>query len=117
MEPDMRQHRYEIEFYKTRSGHAPFEAWIESIRDARTVDAIVTRLARIRAGNLGDRRGLGNGIFELRFFLGPGYRIYFARPGRSLLVLLTGGSKGSQKADIEKVKVWYADYQARQEQP
>jgi putative addiction module killer protein len=108
---------YELHNYQTSTGRVPFESWIESLHDTRTADAMVARLARIRAGNLGDTRRLGAGVYELRFFFGPGYRIYFARPSRFTLLLLTCGAKASQRADIEKAKAWYADYQARQVQP
>lgn len=103
-----------LDTIKQRMAGYRFREWVESIRDLHAVEVIALRLDRIRAGNLGDYRKLGNGICEFRFFVGPGYRIYFARPSRRILLLLMGGAKGSQKADIEKAKAWYADYQARQ---
>jgi len=65
------------------------------------------RLRRIEQGNYGDCKHIQNGLFELRFFFGPGYRIYFGEDGNTLVILLCGGDKSSQKKDILKaIKYW-----------
>jgi putative addiction module killer protein len=66
---------------------------------------IVRRIARVAAGNFGDVRPVGGGVSELRIDHGPGFRVYFARRGESLVVLLCGGDKGSQARDIARAKV------------
>ena len=68
---------------------------------------------RVYAGNFGDYRALGSGVYELRVDWGPGYRVYFARSGRVVLLLLCGGDKTSQPRDIERAKAYLQNYQRR----
>ena len=78
-----------------------FEVWARSLRDRRARGAIALRIARTEAGNLGDRKSLGRGLWEMRFMVGPGYRLYYCvRPGRSVLLLI-GGDKSTQSRDIQ----------------
>lgn len=74
--------------------------------------AVAARLARVEGGNLGDCKTIkgGQGVKELRIPKGPGYRIYFGEDGDTIVILLTGGGKGSQKKDIEKAKAFWKDY-------
>jgi putative addiction module killer protein len=81
-----------------------FETWFRGLADEQAQDRIVARLARIRLGNFGDVKAVGEGVSELRIDAGPGYRVYFVRRGAAVYVLLTGGDKGSQKRDIEAAK-------------
>lgn len=81
-----------------------FKAWLAGLRDRQAKFAIGVRLARLMRGSLGDLRPVGDGVSELRFHIGPGYRIYLVRRGNVLIVLLHGGDKSSQARDIEKVK-------------
>jgi putative addiction module killer protein len=81
-----------------------FEAWFYGLADEQAQDRIVVRLARIRLGNFGDVKAVGDGVRELRIDAGPGYRVYFVRREAAVYVLLTGGDKGSQKRDIEAAK-------------
>ena len=76
----------------------------ESLKDGRARAAIAKRMVRIQAGNFGDAKYLGDGVSELRFDLGPGYRVYFHRRGDVVVILLCGGDKKTQSADIEKAK-------------
>jgi len=78
-----------------------FRAWRLSLRDLRARDRIAARIRRLELGNPGDVRPVGEGVFELRIHWGPGYRIYFVNRGRRVLVLLAGGDKRSQAADIQ----------------
>ena len=64
-------------------------------------------------GNFGDHKGVGEGIFELRLFFGPGYRVYFAEDGDTIVLLLCGGDKSSQSRDIELAKQCWKDYKER----
>lgn len=69
------------------------------------------RLLRIESGNLGDYKSIGEGVFELRFFFGSGYRIYFGFSGETVVLLLCGGDKSSQTKNIEKAKIIWKDAQ------
>lgn len=77
-----------------------FICWFDAMRDRKGQTIIARRIERVAGGNLGDVKSLGGGLHELRIAFGPGYRIYFAFEGDVLVVLLTGGDKGSQKRDI-----------------
>jgi putative addiction module killer protein len=77
-----------------------FAAWIDGLRDLHGRARILARIERLAAGNPGDSAPVGGGVVELCIDCGPGYRVYFARRGRALLVLLAGGDKGSQRRDI-----------------
>ena len=67
----------EIQKLELESGRVPFDDWFESLGDLRMQAAVDARLARVRAGNFGDHKGVGAGIFELRISLGPGLRVYY----------------------------------------
>ena len=84
--------------------------WMKGLRDIRGKQAIEARLARVRLGNLGDHRLVGDGVTELRFFIGPGYRVYIGLEGDTVVILLCGGDKGSQAGDIEMAKAFRKDY-------
>ena len=71
------EHPIEIQYYRTPNGKQPFTEWFESIRDKNTQNRIDKRLERLEDGNFGDCQSVGEGVFELRFHFGPGYRIYF----------------------------------------
>ncbi len=71
---------------------------------------ILARLARVRQGNLGDCRTVGDGVSELRVDYGPGYRVYFGQKGQTLVVLLCGGDKQSQVRDIRLAKQFWQEY-------
>ncbi|HEX4839878.1 MAG TPA: type II toxin-antitoxin system RelE/ParE family toxin [Rhabdochlamydiaceae bacterium] len=93
----------EIELYVLPSGKEPFTEW-ES-RLSRGVQSIVTtRLARLRGGNFGDAKSISNGVYELRIQYGPGYRIYYGKRGKTIVILLCGGDKSTQKRDIQRAK-------------
>jgi putative addiction module killer protein len=72
----------------------------------------MTRLERVEMGNLGDHRGVGEGVFELRIDLGPGYRVYFGEDGERLVILLIAGTKRTQRRDIEAAKQFWRNYHA-----
>lgn len=91
-------------------GRTPiFDQWLEKLRD-RTARAIISRrIDRVAEGNLGDVKSLGDGISEIRVDHGPGYRVYFTRRGKVLIVLLCGGDKGSQTRDVARAKLLAAE--------
>jgi putative addiction module killer protein len=77
-----------------------FARWLDDLRDLRGRARIQARLERLAAGNPGDVAPVGEGVSELRIDIGPGYRVYFTRRGRALIILLAGGSKHTQANDI-----------------
>ncbi|WP_150292914.1 MULTISPECIES: type II toxin-antitoxin system RelE/ParE family toxin [Pseudomonas] len=81
-----------------------FTNWRSSIRDLRAKIAIGRRIERASMGNLGDVKTLGEGISEMRIDVGVGYRVYFTLRGRKIVILLAGGDKSSQDADIRRAK-------------
>lgn len=84
-----------IEVRKT----SEFQNWLTKLRDQRAVARITTRIARVEAGLMGDVKYF-DGIGELRVDYGPGYRVYFAKRGQTIIILLCGGDKRTQKRDI-----------------
>jgi len=82
----------------------PFDEWFDSLRDRRMQAAVDSRLARVRAGNFGDCKSVGSGVFELRIALGPGLRVYYGLHGRQIVILLGGGDKSTQTRDIRRAQ-------------
>lgn len=109
----MQTYRYEIEYYRTEKDRKPFRDWLESLRDVRARAKVRVRLDRARLGNLGDRKHVGNGVFEMRIDYGPGYRIYFGLEGERLILLLLGGDKSTQQKDIDLATAYWRDHQER----
>jgi len=84
-----------------------FELWLEGLGDEKTSQIVRRRLFRLAGGNLGDCRSLGDGVHELRIDYGKGLRVYFANEGDEIVIILHGGTKKRQQADIDKAKqVW-----------
>lgn len=104
---------YQIEHYITAGGADVFNDWIDSVRDQRAIAKVLTRIDRLALGNFGDYRALDGGVFELRVDEGPGYRVYAARVGKVVVLLLCGGDKKSQAKDIENAKAYLQDYKER----
>ena len=77
-----------------------FHHWLGSLADRRAVARILDRIKRASNGNFGDTKPVGSGVSELRIDTGPGYRVYFFRRGKELVILLCGGDKKTQKSDI-----------------
>jgi putative addiction module killer protein len=98
-----------IREYIAADGRNPFREWLIAL-DVKTRARIQARILRFSTGNLGDHKSVGAGLFEARVMFGPGYRIYFGRRGRDLVVLLLGGDKSSQAPDIRRAQVYWADY-------
>lgn len=104
----------EIEEYQSEDGDVPFSAWLDGLRDGMGRGRILKRLTKLRAGLMGDWKMVGGGVMELREDHGPGYRIYCARHGLMLIVLLAGGDKKTQQQDIEYAQNYWQDWKRRQ---
>lgn len=78
-----------------------FVRWLDGLRDIRARARVQVRIERLAAGNPGDVEPVGEGVSEMRIDYGPGYRVYFKRQGREVVILLAGGDKRTQSADIK----------------
>lgn len=86
-----------------------FASWLIKLKDERARATIASRIDRLALGNAGDAAVVGEGVRELRIHFGPGYRVYFTRRGRTIVILLCGGDKRSQSKDIVKAKALAAN--------
>lgn len=101
---------YEIGIYQTATGKEPYTEWEKGL-DKITMARIDARLTRIRElGNIGNCKPVGNGVYELKFDFGPGYRVYFGLKTETFMILLLGGSKKGQEKDINKSKEYWKDH-------
>lgn len=105
---------FEVEIYETSRGKRPFDTWFEDIREYNSRAKILTRIDRLKVGNFGDCKSVGDHVCELRIHYGPGFRIYYSKIGNKLILLLCGGNKSSQTKDINKAKEYLEDYQNRE---
>lgn len=103
----------EVRRYRTLQGVEPFTDWISRLKDRGARARILVRIERVALGNLGDAKPLRQGVWELRVDTGPGYRVYFGREGSVVVILLGGGDKRTQDADIEKAIESWDEYQKR----
>lgn len=91
--------RYHLEQTST------FARWLKSLKDLQARAAIVLRLKQVQAGHLGDVKYVGGGVSELRWHLGPGYRVYLCKRGDAIILLLAGGDKSTQQRDIARAQL------------
>ncbi|MBV1701456.1 MAG: type II toxin-antitoxin system RelE/ParE family toxin [Hyphomicrobiales bacterium] len=89
-----------IEVRKTST----FLQWLTALRDQRAVARIQIRIDRVLLGNFGDVKAVGEGVCEMKIDYGPGYRVYYVQRGKTLVLLLCGGDKSTQKSDIAEAK-------------
>lgn len=105
----------DIRFYTDASGRAPFEEWLNALKDVQGRARIRARLARLLAGNFGDCKPLRDGVQELRIDHGPGYRVFLSRQGPVLVLLLCGSDKSEQDKAIKLALAYLADWKQRGE--
>jgi len=99
--------------YADANGHEPFSEWYFSLRDLRLKKAVDRRMQRAELGHFGDCKPCQDGVWELRIDLGPGHRIYYARHGQTVVLLLCAGDKRTQQADIARASACWKDWQRR----
>ena len=104
----------EIRHYVNPVGKDVFDDWLTELADARAQAKIATRINRLAAGNSGDCKSLRQGLYELRVDWGPGYRVYYAMIGKACVLLLCGGDKRKQAADIERALEYLRDYKDKE---
>jgi putative addiction module killer protein len=107
----------EVREYQTAEGKTPLTEWLASLGDGATRARITARLDRLKAGLLGDWKNVGGGVCESRIDHGPGYRVYYAQEGNTLILLFCGGDKSTQGKDIETAHAYWKDYKARFPKP
>ncbi len=95
-----------------RDGESVFGKWFLTL-DATAAAKLTTALYRLEQGNFSNVKSVGKGVSEYRIYFGPGYRIYFGRSGYELIILVGGGTKKTQKKDIEKAQMFWAEYKKR----
>jgi len=103
----------QVDIYLDKDGKAPFSIWMNDLVDVKGRAKVRERIARLRLGNMGDCEPVGEGVSELRIHYGPGYRVYIGQDGKTIVVLLLGGTKRSQKNDIKTAKILWQDYKER----
>lgn len=101
--------RFLIQEFLTTAGESPFRIWLGRL-DTTSRARIQARIFRVEEGNLGDAKSIGEGVWELRFTIGPGYRVYFGRDGQKIILLLLGGDKATQRKDILKARLYWSTY-------
>lgn len=99
----------DVRRYQRVDGAVPLTQWLAGLRDARARAKLEIRFRRVSLGIFGDVKSVGEGVSELREDIGAGYRVYVGRHGTALVVLLCGGDKGSQDADIRRAKEYWLD--------
>ena len=103
----------EVRRYQAPDGPIPVDDWLDGLRDRAARQRIVARLDRLSENLRGDWKSVGGGVYELRVDYGPGYRVYYAQDGATLILLLCGGAKRTQDKDIEKAHAFWKDHKAR----
>jgi putative addiction module killer protein len=94
----------EIKKLELQNGLVPFDEWFDALHDRKMHAAVDARLTRARAGNFGDCKSVGGGVFELRIALGPALRVYYGLQGQQVVILLGGGDKSTQARDIRRAQ-------------
>lgn len=105
---------FELRHFLTVAGKDIFEDWLDSLRDLRAQATILARLDRLELGMFGDAKAVGGGVSELRIDVGAGYRVVFARRGKMVLLLLCGGDKSTQSADIKRAIKYLNEFDQRE---
>ena len=99
----------QVVHYITKDDRDYFGEWLHN-QDVQAIAHVQKRIDRIARGNFGDHKGVGKGVAELRIEFGPGYRVYYGRDGRELVILLGGGTKKRQAADIKTAQKYWKLY-------
>ena len=103
----------QIFHYLTPDGRDLFQEWLDRLKDRKAKVAVQRRVDRLQGGGFGDSRFCRNGVWELRMDIGAGYRVYYARSGAEVILLLCAGSKNTQDADIDRAIACWQDYLRR----
>ena len=99
--------------YKTEAGAEPVTEWLLSLKDNLVQAKMRLRINRVAEGNFGDCSSVGDGVSELREHIGAGFRMYFGQQGKTIVILLCGGTKRTQTSDINTAKRYWTDWKKR----
>jgi len=102
----------DVREYLDRQQRSPYAAWFDRL-NAQAAAKVTTAVTRLATGNFSNVKGVGSGVLELRIDFGPGYRVYFGKDGERLVILLGGGTKKRQRADIDAALASWNDYKRR----
>ena len=105
---------FELLRYQGKDGREPLTVWLHRLRDRQAYAHVLARLDRLENGNFGQCRALQSGVWELKIDHGPGYRVYYSQVGKTILLLLCGGDKRTQQADIERAVAHWKEFRSRQ---
>lgn len=105
---------FELLRYQGKDGREPLTVWLHRLRDRQAHAHVLARLDRLENENFGQCRALQSGVWELKIDHGPGYRVYYGRVGKTILLLLCGGDKRTQQADIERALEYWKEFRSRQ---
>ncbi len=100
--------------FQRDDGREPFSEWLNGLSDKLAQARVRVRLRQVQAGNFGDCEPVGEGVIELRVHVGAGYRVYCGRYGKTIVLLLCGGDKGGQMADIKRAKALWSEWKRGQ---
>jgi putative addiction module killer protein len=109
----LRSSLYTIEYYHDTQGRAVVDVWRKGLPDKQASARVAARIERLERGAIGDCKPLRDGVWELRIDYGPGYRVYYSVVGRTVVLLLNGGDKRKQNADIAKAVAYLEEYKRR----
>ena len=104
---------FTVEYFTEADGNIVFDEWLDHLSDKQAIARITTRIERLKRGAFGDCKSLQEGVWELRIDYGPGYRLYYSMVGKTIILLLCGGDKRKQNADIERAVTYLKDYKRR----
>jgi putative addiction module killer protein len=102
----------EVREYVDAQGRTPYRDWVVKL-DTSVRVRVITAVLRMEHGNFSAAKAMGSGVSELRLDFGPGYRVYFGKDGEQLVILLGGGTKKRQQADIETAHALWTAYKKR----
>ncbi len=104
----------QVLLYEQKDGRSPFADWFDAL-DRQAAAKVTVAVERMRQANFSSLKSVGGGVHEYRIDWGPGYRLYLGRDGERIVILLTGGTKRRQSADIERAKAYWLDYKGRRQ--
>ena len=108
-------HMIEVREYLDAKGNSPYAKWFDRLNATAAVK-VATAIHRMEQANFSNVKGVGAGVYEYRIDFGPGYRIYFGKDGDRFVILLAGGTKKRQDADVTAAKAHWRDYKCRKQQ-
>ena len=101
-----------IHEYLDSGDRSPYGSWLASLSDPRAKAKVIMQVDRMELGLFGDSKPVGEGVSELRIHYGPGYRVYYAKDGVNIYLLLCGGDKSTQKKDIKRALKYWSEHKS-----